>query len=135
MYSEEIREEFTHLLETVRGLRERGGDSLLLSELDNLEEGIENLRDLCFPPPTPFYPPTGTTFVVKGGTIPYVVVGKDIAFENSPGGISYNHPECGICEYLDWIESVRDGGVTVVWCVKGGKVPSNGEWLASWGLA
>lgn len=130
---DDLREVFSSLRGVLTLLRERYGDGVV-GELDTLEDCILSLERKCFPPPPQFYPPVGTVFVEGEGGIPLVVVERNIMFPNSPGGISFHDHADGIGEYPDWLERVRDGGVEIVWCTRMGKVPSNGDWLKSWGL-
>lgn len=131
---DDLHEIFSSLIGVIDSMVENSPDEDQKNKLNTLKVCVESLRDRCFPPPPPFYPQPGTVFAEEGSCTPYVTCEKDSMFKNSEGGVSYDDRVHGICEYPDWVKQVREEKLQLVWCPKFGRVASNGEWLAAWGL-
>ena len=91
------------------------------------------------PEKTTFYPQAGTAFCDCGSTPKIIVVESEenLAAINDPedGFVAVHSLEGGYDDFPNWLKSVKDGTVEVVWCPVMKRVPSNAEYLKHWKLS
>lgn len=88
--------------------------------------------------PASFYPPAGTVFIdcVQGKEQrPFIVQdASELVSQKEAGWVAFYDTVEGMGEYPRWLEDLKGGLITVVWCPVYGSFSSNEEYLKSWGM-
>jgi len=85
-----------------------------------------------------FYPEVGTAFLdtTNGNHLMIVESKNDLSVMSdvNEGYVSFRCPMRGSKDFPNWLKSLKDGTIDVVWCPVVGRVQSNDHYMTSWDL-
>jgi hypothetical protein len=109
---------------------------------NELLEAIKDLIDLVKSESndsTHFYPAAGTAFYDKSTSPTSLLIVEqksDLSVISDPkqGFVAFFCSENGVGDFPNWVESVRDGSIEVVWCPVHGRIADNNDYIKKWNL-
>lgn len=85
-----------------------------------------------------FYPEIGTAFLdATFGNHLLIVESKNdlsVMSDANEGYVSFRCPMKGSKDFPNWLKSLKDGMIDIVWCPVMGKVQSNDDYILYWNL-
>jgi len=86
-----------------------------------------------------FYPEEGTAFCDKSLSPAQlsIVESKDnlsAIFDHNDGHVAFFNQENGSGDFSNWVQSIREGLIEIIWCPVHGRILNNDHYIELWGL-